>query len=97
MFAFLKKSFKMPKGVIRIHKSKDVQHNGKKGQKDKQWFTKHTHKTKDRVVHRPPIHDMLTPLPMVFWPPAYLLIRNEGVNIPYDTIPFFIHDLSPDL
>jgi hypothetical protein len=56
------------------------------------------------------------PLPMVFWPPAYLLIRNEGgqstmgvqfiiqggqytmgVKIPYDTGPFFIHDLSPDL
>jgi hypothetical protein len=31
------------KGVIRIRKPKDRQHNGqsKKGQKDKQWSTKH--------------------------------------------------------
>ena len=37
-----KKSLKIPKGVIRIRKSKDRQHNGqKKGQKDKQWSTKH--------------------------------------------------------
>jgi hypothetical protein len=30
------------------------------------------------MVHRPPIHGIFTPLPMVVWPPAYLLIRNEG-------------------
>jgi hypothetical protein len=37
-FILLKKSFKIPKpkGEIRIRKSKDGQHNGKKGQKDKQ-------------------------------------------------------------
>ena len=53
--SFLKKSFKIPKpkGVIRIRKSKDGQHNGKTGQKDKQWSTKHTHKTKDRVTQAP--------------------------------------------
>jgi hypothetical protein len=26
----------------------------------------------------PPIHGISNPLTMVFWPPAYLLIRNEG-------------------
>jgi hypothetical protein len=31
---------KIPKGVIRIRKSKDGQHNGQK-KKDKQWSTKH--------------------------------------------------------
>ena len=39
-----------------IHKSeKDRQHNGqkKKGQKDKQRYTKHTHNTKDRVTRTP--------------------------------------------
>jgi hypothetical protein len=43
-------------GVIRIRKSKkNRQHNGqkKKGQKDKQQSTKHTHKTKDRVTRTP--------------------------------------------
>jgi len=64
------------------------------------------------MVYRPPTDDtcISSPLPMVFSPPAYLLIRNEGgqntmgfnlpyrgVNIPYDTGPFFIHELSPDL
>jgi hypothetical protein len=39
------------KGVIRIRKSKNRQHNGKKKvQKDKQRSTKHTHTTKDRVT-----------------------------------------------
>ena len=40
------------KGIIRIRTSKkNRQHNGqkKKTQKDKQRFTKHTYKTKDRV------------------------------------------------
>ena len=37
------------KGVIRIRKSKDRQHNGQKEKKDKQRSTKHTHKTKNRV------------------------------------------------
>jgi hypothetical protein len=41
------------KEVIRICKSKDGQHNGKKWQKDKQWSTKHAHKTKDRVTQTP--------------------------------------------
>jgi hypothetical protein len=40
------------KGVIRIHKSKDRQHNVQK-KKDKQWSTKHTHRTKDRVTRTP--------------------------------------------
>ena len=37
------------KWVIRIYQSKDRQHNGQK-QKNKQLSTKHTHKTKDRVI-----------------------------------------------
>ena len=43
------------KGVIRIRKSKNRQHNGqkKKRQKDKQRSTKHTRKTKDRVIRTP--------------------------------------------
>ena len=43
------------KGVIRVLKSKDRQHSGqkKKGQKDNQRSTKHTHKTKDRVTRTP--------------------------------------------
>jgi hypothetical protein len=41
---------KIPKGIIRICKSKkDIQHNGQK-KNDKQWSTKHTHKTKDQVT-----------------------------------------------
>ena len=40
------------KGVIRIRKSKDRQHNGQK-KKDKQQSTKHTHKTKDRITRIP--------------------------------------------
>jgi len=50
-----KKSLKIP-GVIRIRKlKKDRQHYGqkKKGQRDKQRSTKHTHKTKDRVTRTP--------------------------------------------
>jgi len=34
------------KQLIRIRKSKDRQHNGQQ-KKDKQRYTKHTHKTKD--------------------------------------------------
>ena len=39
----MKKSLKIPKGVIRIRKSKDRQHNdqNEKGQKDKQRPTKY--------------------------------------------------------
>ena len=40
----------IPKGIIRIRKSKDRQQNGKKGPKDKQRPTKHTNKIKDRVT-----------------------------------------------
>jgi hypothetical protein len=39
---------------VRIRKSKDRERNGKKGQKDKQRPTKHTHKTKDRVKYNTP-------------------------------------------
>ena len=57
MFAFIlfityywrKKEFEDTKGVIRIHKSKDRQHNGQK-KKDKKRSTKHTHKTKNWVT-----------------------------------------------
>jgi hypothetical protein len=42
----MQEEFEDTKGVIRIRKSqKDRLHNG---QKNKQWATKHTHKTKDR-------------------------------------------------
>jgi hypothetical protein len=41
--------FENTKGVIRISKSKDRQHNGQQRQ-DKQRPTKNTHKTKDRVT-----------------------------------------------
>jgi hypothetical protein len=40
--------FEDTKGVIRIRKSKNRQHNGQK-KKDKQRSTKHMHKTKDQV------------------------------------------------
>ena len=42
------KSLKIPKGVIRIRIS-NRQHNSQK-KKDKQRHTKHTHKTKDRII-----------------------------------------------
>jgi hypothetical protein len=46
------------------------------------------------MVYWPPIHGNLTPLPMVYrtpypWyfdPSAYLLIRNEGVKIPWGSM-----------
>ena len=43
------------KGVIKIRKSKDRQHNGqkKKGQKDKQRSTQLSHKKTDRVTRTP--------------------------------------------
>ena len=50
-FLIFKEEFEDIKGVIRIRKSKkDRRHNTqkKRGQKDKQRYTKHTHKTKDR-------------------------------------------------
>jgi len=48
----LYEEFEDTKGVIRIHISKNRQHNGqkKKVQKDKQLSTQHTYKTKDRVT-----------------------------------------------
>ena len=61
-----KEEFEGTKGIIRIRNSKkNRQYNGQKteeqttqwpkekGQKDKQWSTKHTHKTKDRVTWTP--------------------------------------------
>ena len=46
---FLLEEFKDTKGVIRTRESKDRQHNDQK-KKDKQRFTRHTLKTKDRVT-----------------------------------------------
>ena len=47
----LREDFVDTKETIRIRKSKkDRQHNG---EKDQQRFTKHTHKTKDRVTRTP--------------------------------------------
>ena len=46
------KSFEDTKGVIRIHMSKNRQHNGQQ-KKNKQRSTKHTHKPKDRVTRTP--------------------------------------------
>jgi hypothetical protein len=55
--AFLSwEEFEDTKGVIRTRISKkNRQHNGqkKKYKKDKQWSTKHTYKTKDRVTRTP--------------------------------------------
>jgi len=48
----VKEEFEDTKGVIKIRKSKDRQHNGQK-KKDKQRSTKHTHKAKDRVTRTP--------------------------------------------
>ena len=49
------RKFNAIKVIIRGRKSKDRQHNGqkKKGKKDKQRSTKHTHTTKDRVTRTP--------------------------------------------
>jgi hypothetical protein len=44
--------FEDTKWVIRTVKSKDRQHNGQ-NKKDKQRYTRHTHKTKDRVTGNP--------------------------------------------
>jgi len=52
----VQEEFENTKGAMRIRQSmKFRQHNGqkKKGQKDKQRSTKHTHKTKDRVTRTP--------------------------------------------
>ena len=51
----MEEEFEDTKGVTRIRKSKNRQDNGqkKKVQKGKQLFTKHTHKTKDRVTRTP--------------------------------------------
>ena len=48
----MREEFEDTKGVIRIRKSKDKQHNGQK-KKDKQRYTKHTYKSKDRVTRTP--------------------------------------------
>ena len=46
------KSLKIPKGVIRIRKSQDRQHNGKKEKKNKD-LQNTTPKTKDRATRTP--------------------------------------------
>ena len=50
-----KEEFEDTKGVIRIRKSKDRQHNGqkKKAKRINSDLKKHTHKTKDRVTRTP--------------------------------------------
>ena len=45
----VKEEFEDTKGVIRIRKSKNRQHNGQT-KKDKLRSTEHIHKTKDRVT-----------------------------------------------
>ena len=47
------RNFEDTKGVIRIRKSKNRQHDGQQ-KKDKQRYTKYTHKTEDRVTRTPP-------------------------------------------
>jgi hypothetical protein len=49
---WVEEKFEDTKGVIRSHKSEDIttQWPKEKGQKDKQRYTKHTHKTKNRVT-----------------------------------------------
>ena len=53
----MQEEFEDTKGVIKICISKNRQHNGQKKstkvQKDKQWPTKHTYKTKERVTRTP--------------------------------------------
>jgi hypothetical protein len=51
-----KKRLKIPKGGNQntsIEEEQTTQWPKEKGQKDKQWSTKHTHKTKDRVTRTP--------------------------------------------
>ena len=49
----IKEEFEDTKGVIRFRKSnKKRQHNGQR-KKDKQRFTKHTHKTKNPLTRTP--------------------------------------------
>jgi hypothetical protein len=52
VYLYWREEFEDTKGVIRIRKSKNRQHNGqkKKVQKDKQRSTKHTYKNKDRIT-----------------------------------------------
>jgi hypothetical protein len=51
---YRQEEFDDTKGVIWIRKSKkNRQWPKEKGQKDKQWSTKHTHSTKDRVTRTP--------------------------------------------
>jgi hypothetical protein len=45
----MEEEYEDTKGVIRIRKTKDRQHNGQT-KKDKQRLTKYTHKTKNRVT-----------------------------------------------
>ena len=51
----MKKSLKIPKGVIRIRKSKDRQHNGQneKDKRTKNDLQNIAHKIKDRVTRTP--------------------------------------------
>jgi hypothetical protein len=51
----VEEEFEDTTGVVRIRKSKQktTQWPKEKGQKNKQRFTKHTHKTKDRVTRTP--------------------------------------------
>ena len=53
--SWIRRVWRYQREVIRIRTSKDRQHNDqkKKGQRDKQRSTKHTHKTKDRVTRTP--------------------------------------------
>ena len=57
--------FEDTKGVIKIRKSKDRQHNDQK-KKDKQRSTKHTDKTKDHVTRTPLKTRLLTPFVLLF-------------------------------
>jgi hypothetical protein len=48
-----KKSFKIPKNVLRSRKSKKIQWSKEKGQKDKQWYTNNTKKNTEWATRTP--------------------------------------------
>ena len=50
---FRKESLKIPKGVIRICKSRENRQPNSQKKKDKQRSTKNVHKTKDRATRTP--------------------------------------------
>jgi len=86
--------------VIRIRMSKkNRQHNGqkKKVQKDKQWSTKHTHKTKNWVTRIPVKPAVNSGTPYVpNWSFYVMLIRGDR-NMDGKTLLYYIRSLHVEL